>query len=145
MSITNEINDFYYHMSLFELQAFHEGELFKGLSYNSILYLNVIDLTTDCTISKLAKLLNITKSAVTLKINELEKQGVITKTQSSKDKRVYYLTISPDMKHTFSLYDKAIAQIEETLKKKYSKEELQTFEKIMHTISDYDWENFKNE
>lgn len=145
MNISNEMNDFYYHMSLFELQAFREGELFKGLSYNSILYLNVIDLTKDCTVSKLAELLNITKSAVTLKINELEKQGVIIKTQSEKDKRVYYLSASPDMKRTFSLYDKAAVKIEKELKKTYSKEELQTFEKIMHTISNYNWENFKND
>lgn len=145
MSALYELNYFYYHMSLFELQAFSERELFKGLSHNSILYLNVIDVTKDCTVSKLAGLLHITKSAVTLKINELEKQGVITKTQSDKDKRVYYLTLSPGIKCAFSLYDKAFSKIERELETVYSKEELLTFGKIMHTISDYEWENFNNE
>lgn len=43
MTITDKMNSFYYHMSLYELQMMNGSDYFNGLSYNSLLYINVID------------------------------------------------------------------------------------------------------
>lgn len=97
MTITDKMNSFYYHMSLYELQMMNGSDYFNGLSYNSLLYINVIEQLEDCTVSKLAQALHITKSAVTIKINELVRQKLVLKEQSSMDKRVYYLRLSPEI------------------------------------------------
>ena len=95
-------------MSLYELQVMNGNDYYNGLSYNSILYINVMEQMKECTVSKIADALKITKSAVTLKINELVKQGVVIKKQSEKDKRVYYLELSPHMEQVLGIYEMCI-------------------------------------
>lgn len=139
MRIVKAVNDFYYHMALYELQIMNEDNFYYGLSYNSLLYLNVIEQMKDCTVSKLAEALHVTKSAVTLKINELVKIGAVEKKQSDADKRVFYLRLSPHMADTCSIYDKIFEKIEQKLEKQYTKEQLEEFAQILHTISGYEW------
>lgn len=144
MDLVKGINDFYYRMALCELRMMNGGDSFEGLSYNSILYVNVIALTEQCTASKLAEALGITKSAVTLKVNELARQGVIVRTQSEEDKRVYYLSLSPAMEKACGLYDEVFGEINVKLKEHYSEEELNLFGKILSTISEFDWRQIQN-
>ena len=134
MDIVKGVNDFYYHMSLYELQVMNGNDYYNGLSYNSILYINVMEQMDECTVSKIADALKITKSAVTLKINELVKQGVVIKKQSEKDKRVYYLELSPHMEQVLGIYDQVFYKIESELKEKYSQEQLDTFGEVLKTI-----------
>lgn len=141
MQIVDEMNYFYYHMAMYELKIMNGDDYFKGLSYNSLLYINVIDQTPDCTVSRLAQILHITKSAVTLKINDLEKQGVIVKRRSETDKRISYLTLHPDVKKTLSVYDAVFTNIGKRLTEQYSQEQLDTFGEILHRISEFDWES----
>lgn len=112
MTITDKMNSFYYHMSLYELQMMNGSDYFNGLSYNSLLYINVIEQLEDCTVSKLAQALHITKSAVTIKINELVRQKLVLKEQSSMDKRVYYLRLSPEIANIMGLYDEIFQKVE---------------------------------
>lgn len=141
MSFFKDLNYFYYKMSLYELQMANENNPYYNLSYNTLLYLNIISQTKECTITKIAEMLNITKSAVTIKVNELVKQNIITKIQSEKDKRIFYLSVTPEIKKTLNFYDNISKKIEMKLKEKYSKEEMEIFSKILHTISEYEWRN----
>ena len=36
MDLVKEINDFYYHMALYELQVMNGNDYYNGLSYNSL-------------------------------------------------------------------------------------------------------------
>ena len=54
MDIVKGVNDFYYHMSLYELQVMNGNDYYNGLSYNSILYINVMEQMKECTVSKIA-------------------------------------------------------------------------------------------
>ena len=99
----------------------------------------------ECTVSKIADALKITKSAVTLKINELVKQGVVIKKQSEKDKRVYYLELSPHMEQVLGIYDQVFYKIERELKEKYSQEQLDTFGEVLKTICGYEWRNMQDD
>lgn len=145
MKLTSKINDFYYHMSLYELQVMNGGDFFKGLSYNSLLYINVIEQMKDCTASKIADALGITRSAVTIKLNELERQGAIVKEKSETDRRVTYVRLSPGMADLLSIYDQIFEKIEEDLRTKYTTEELDLFMKILQDISGYEWRKVKDE
>lgn len=139
MNLTDKMNSFYYHMSLYELQLMNGGDYFNGLSYNSLLYINVIDQMQDCTVSTLAKALNITKSAVTIKVNELVKQNMVLREQSKIDKRIYYLRLSPEMNRSMGLYDEIFKKAENELRKKYTEDQLGLFGDILQTISGYEW------
>ena len=105
MSIVEEINEFYYRMAIYELEMMNGTDYYHGLSYNSLLYLNIIDQMEACTVSKIAEILHITKSAVTVKVNELVKQGLVVKEQSTEDKRVFYLRLNEDMDKIMKNYD----------------------------------------
>ena len=60
-----------------------------------MLYLNIISAPPGkYTASNIADMLHISKPSVTQKINELEKEGYILKSQSHTDKRAYYLTVT---------------------------------------------------
>lgn len=145
MDITNVVNEFYYHMALYELQVMNGDDYFRGLSYNSLLYINVIEQMEECTVSRIAETLHVTKSAVTMKINELAKQGLVIRRQSSQDKRVYHLELSPDMARVMGIYDEVFMKIEKELKKEYTEEELGQFCRIMQSISSYEWRKMKDE
>lgn len=145
MTITDKMNSFYYHMSLYELQMMNGSDYFNGLSYNSLLYINVIEQLEDCTVSKLAQALHITKSVVTIKINELVRQKLVLKEQSSMDKRVYYLKLSPEIANIMGLYDEIFQKVESDLRTKYTEEQLELFGDILQTISGYNWRQLKNE
>lgn len=145
MSVVDEINHFYYRMALHELQMMNGSDAFSGLSYNSLLYLNVIDVTEDCTVTKLADALSITRSDATLKVNDLVRQGAVLREQSQADKRVNYIRLSPEMSRAMRLYDKLFERIEERLKDQYTPQELSLFEEILHEISRYDWRRIQIE
>lgn len=145
MKLIDEVNNFYYKMSLYELKIMNEGDYYNKLSYNTILYLNVISLTENCTASKLAEALNITKSAVTLKVNEMIKQNLIVKEQSQEDKRVFYIKLSPEMEKAISIYNRIFEKMEKKVMERYTPEELNTFIKILNNISSYDWSEYNGE
>lgn len=145
MDLTKEINYFYYKMALYELQVMNDKDYYQGLSYNSLLYLNVIEQVEQCTVSKIAEMLNITRSAVTIKLNELVKQGAVIKTQSETDRRVFYVRLSPQMEQTVSLYNEIFQKVEPHLRQTYSDEQLNLFGEILRTISNYEWRQIQNE
>lgn len=145
MDIVKEVNNFYYHMALYELQVMNGDDYFHGLSYNSLLYINIIEQMEKCTVSRIAETLHVTKSAVTMKINELAKQGLVIRKQSSQDKRVYYLELSPEITRVMGIYDEVFIKIEKELKKEYTEEELGQFCRIMQSISSYEWRKMKDE
>lgn len=145
MDITRSINHFYYRMAMCELQVMNDEDYYHGLSYNSILYINIIDQTPDCTASRIAQTLNITRAAVTLKLNELIRQGAVVKEQSKEDRRVYYVRLSPKMRDVMNVYDEIFLKIEEDLKKRFTGEQLDTFSQVLGAISEYEWRKIRNE
>ena len=88
------VKKFFYTLSLNELNPMNHNQLCPDVSYNTLLYLDLIYFIPDCTASKIAQQLHISKPAVTSKINDMIAQGLVKKVQSQKDKRVYYLTFN---------------------------------------------------
>ena len=141
MSLTQDVNYFYYRMALEELRAMNQQNSFSSLSYNSNLYLNVIDQLEGCTLSRLAEALHISRAAATLKVNELEKQGAVVKQQSEADKRVFYVKLTPPIRQVLDTYDVMMARAEKTVAARYTKEQLVLFSEILRTVAEQRWEN----
>lgn len=102
------LDKYYYSVTISELQMTNNRLLSPDITYNSQLYLDIIHYTENCTASLLAKMLNISKPAVTSKINELMSLGLVRKVRSSSDKRVYYLKTTDEVSHSYTAYDRAI-------------------------------------
>lgn len=138
MTFLDAVNRFYYAMSLRELQMMKDDGPGRSLTYTSMLYLNVVAYTPACTVSTLAERLQITKSAVTIKVGELTRQGYLTKTRSEDDKRVHYLTISAPMAALFEQYDALCGDIADRLRQTYTADEMALFCRMLASIAEDD-------
>jgi len=134
MLLRDTLNQFFYSMTINELQLMNTKFQSLNITYNSLLYLDIISYTNNCTITFLAQSLHISKSAVTIKINEMVKQGLIIKEQSEDDKRVFYLKLNDNIAAIYQKYDKALYKAIETVDKTYSRQELEIFCQIMSDI-----------
>lgn len=134
MLLQNALNQYFYTMTINELQLMNTKFQSLNITYNSLLYLDIISYTDNCTTTFLAQSLRISKSAVTIKVNELVKQGLIIKQQSKDDKRVFYLKLNDEIADIYRKYDKALYKAIDVVDKKYSEEEIKTFCNIITNI-----------
>ena len=88
MDLRKSLDKFYYSTALCDLRLMNKQFVDENITYNSLLYLELIfTMNGKCTASQIADLLHISKPAVTLKINELIRKGLVTKEPDPKDRR----------------------------------------------------------
>lgn len=128
MNLEKEIARYYYSSALCDLKLMNEKIIEGGISYNSLLYLELIFcMDGKCSVSDIAKLLNISKPAVSLKINELIKQGLVTKKTDPKDKRRNFLYVNDKSMPKYKIYRTQDNLAIKTIKENYTKEEIDKF------------------
>lgn len=137
MNPTKAIDRMYYAIVLNELRMMNETRLYDSITYNSLLYLDLISYTENCTVSLLADALHVAKSSVTLKVNELIKQGMVEKTQSEKDRRIFYLTLRPEILEEFQKLDRASNYAVQQIQKQYTAEEIKVCCEMLDTFSSH--------
>lgn len=130
------LNRLYYDLTLDELRHMNNNNVYPNITHNSLLYLDMISYREKCTVSYLAELLHVSKSAVTIKVNELMKQGLIEKTQSNEDRRVFYLRLAPAVQQDYKRYDRKLKRAAEHLEERYSSEELKKFKDMLKQVSE---------
>lgn len=135
MNMLDTINRFYYDMALNELDLMNQNTQYPDVSYNSMLYLDLIAYKEGCTASYLAQALHISKPAVTAKVNELIRQGYLERLQSDEDRRVHYLKVKPQVAQLYKTYDRKTLYAISRMRQEYSEEELELFCKIMDSFS----------
>lgn len=145
MNISDTINKFFRNITINELKGMNKTFLNPDITYNSLLYLDIISYTPNCTVSYIAQALNISKSAVTIKANELVKQGLITRTQSTTDKRVFYLNMNEEIAKPYETYDKSMDKAIDYIQQRFTENEIETFCVILETIENKYLEGFKHE
>ena len=116
-----------------------------NVSYHSLLYLDLIALKEKCTASYLAQALNITKSAVTIKLNEMMEHGLIEKRQSEEDKRVFYLSVREDIAEEYKQYDRITCRAAQKLAQRFSPQELAKFCEMLEAFDRHYSEEVKGE
>ena len=133
MKLLKVINQFYYDMALSELRMMNEN-LYQHISYTSMRYLDLIAYTENCTASYLAKALHVSRPAVTSKINELVRLGLVEKIQSHEDRRVFYLSVSQEIAEENKRFDRAVQYAVEQVQKQYSDTDVDHFCEILQTV-----------
>lgn len=137
MNPQKSIDRLYYTIALNELRLMNRSEVVKNISYNSLLYLDLISFSQDCTVSYLASVLHVAKSSVTIKVNELVKQGLIEKRQSETDRRVFYLSLTEAAAKDFYKLDLATAYAVEQIQSEYPASKIAELCKILDAFSLY--------
>lgn len=79
-------------MRKFQTQL-RSGDL-KEYTLRQLYYIELIDKNDGISVSELSKTLDVKKSTVSIAINQLIQQGIVKKTQSSEDKRFYFLELT---------------------------------------------------
>ena len=137
MDLKKELDRFYYSTALCDLRLMNEDFVDKNISYKSLLYLEIIySLNGECTASRLAELLHVSKPAVTLKVNELIKQGFVTKKQDETDKRKWYLSVNENDVPKYKFYRAQDDLVIQLLKERFEKEDIDKFCKMLRIMSD---------
>lgn len=135
MTLKDSVNQFYFDMTIKELRSYNTSTSFPNMSHNTLLYLDVIAYKKDCTASFIADAINVSKSAVTSKVNELIKKGYVQKAQSEQDKRIYFLFLSDSMRKEYdelnNRYDIAYKRVEML----YPKEDIEKFCNILNELN----------
>ena len=134
MNIRKELNRYFLAASIEELRASNIDT--HNVSYNSMLYVNIIESKDKCTISYIAKNLNISKSAVTIKVNELEMLGLVKRVKSETDKRVNYLKVTDKVIEICKSYYKNTDKCIKEVNNNYTKTEIDSFCRILKEISE---------
>ena len=136
MNFRDSLNRYYYDVTVSDLRQLSRtggGEL----SYNSIMYLDVISFQNalgKCTVSSLAEVLRVSRSAVTLKVNELVKLGLVEKRRGEEDRRVVYLDLLGPAREAESAYDPPFERAARLVESAYGPEEIETFCAVLETF-----------
>ncbi len=124
-------------LSIAELQQVYKNRESSDLSYHDTLYLNIIEAHPNrYTSSQIADILKITRPALTQKINELTKKGYIIRTQSEKDKRIFYLSVNPKKNYYTDKDREAEIKVSKMLEEKYGKDNVELMCDMLEFLSE---------
>lgn len=135
MDLRDSLNQFYYDTTVSDLKLLSRSGS-GDLSYNSIMYLDVISFQQDrCTVSSLAETLHISKAAATMKVGELLRLGLLERTRSETDRRVLFLRLSPLAAQAVSAYDRPLERAVRLVEAQFTPAQKETFCEILQTLS----------
>lgn len=107
----------------------------NDLTYVQINYLEIIASKKQIMLSELARIMNVSKAAITSIINILLEKGYIIKTPSKSDGRVSYISITDKYKHYRYPGMQLTREFMEKMSEALSEEELGQLKKILYTIN----------
>ena len=141
MDLRKALDTFYYSTALCDLRLMNKQFIDENITYNSLLYIELIyTMNGTCTASKLAELLNVSKPGVTLKLNELLRQGLITKTPDPTDKRKNYLSVNDDAIPQYKVFQRQDSEAIKRITDRFTPEEIGKFCEMLDIISEINFE-----
>ncbi len=144
MELRKSLDKFYYSTALCDLRLMNRQFVDENITYNSLLYIELIyTMNGTCTVSKLADLLNVSKPGVTLKVNELLRQGLITKTPDPEDKRKNYLSVNDDAVPQYKVFRRQDSEAIMRITDRFTPEEIGKFCEMLDIISKINFEELE--
>lgn len=141
MELRKALDAFYYSTALCDLRLMNKQFIDENITYNSLLYLELIfSMNGKCTASKIAELLYVSKPAVTLKVNELIRQGLVTKTVDPEDRRQNFLSVNEEAIPKYKIYRRQDNDAIQKITQRYSEEDIQKFCEMLDIISAINFE-----
>ena len=141
MDLRKALDTFYYSTALCDLRLMNKQFIDENITYNSLLYIELIyTMNGTCTASKLAELLHVSKPGVTSKLNELMRQGLITKRPDPKDKRKSYLFVNDDAIPQYKVFRRQDSEAIKRITDRFTPEEIDKFCEMLDIISEINFE-----
>ena len=141
MDLRKALDAFYYSSALCDLRLMNRSFVDESVTYNSLLYLELIyTLEGRATASQLADMLHVSRPGVTLKINELIRQGLVTKTVDPEDRRKNYLSVNEDAMPKYKVYRRQDNEAVERIRSRFTPEEIDRFCEMLNIISQINFE-----
>ena len=134
MNLRESFFHLYHGINAMEFQT--NSQKSGDLSYRDLMYINLIMFMDDCTVTKLAEIMNISKPAVTMRVNRLIEQGIIIKQKSREDERVNILMLSPATYTRFGENDKRINHALLKICEEYPPEDVKLFANMMDRLAE---------
>lgn len=120
-------------MRKFQTQL-RSGDL-KEYTLRQLYYIELIDKNEGISVSKLAKTMDVKKSTVSVAINQLIDLGIVTKIQSSDDKRFYFLELTPKGNQIMEIHKQVHKNTIKKILKILNSEEVESFVNIVNKIT----------
>ncbi len=136
MKLKDAMDNFYDVITLSEAKHFDKAVFGERLTNNSKLYLDVIVYKKNCTVSYIAEELGIAMPAVTVKVKELEKMGLVSKKQSDDDKRTFHIAPTEAVLAEYKKFDKSYYGVIEEFERTHTKEDSEKFAIFLADITD---------
>ena len=103
-------------------------------SYSYFKYFETIYRLEHPTFLDITKTMNLSKPTVTIMVSKLIEKGLVQKTRSTKDSRVYYLSLTEKGNELASAYDKVFKNFLIEISTLYNKEEMKTLISLLNRI-----------
>ena len=110
------------------------------VSYQDLLYMDIIYFHPETTVSYIADVLNIAGTAVTVRLNRMEKNGWITRTRSESDRRQYIISLTGEAMRMYREYEDEWSTRMDTLCEKYSESKADELLDMLETLTGNDVE-----
>lgn len=134
MDLENEIDRFFVAKLISELRFVKRCSW--DVSYQSLLYLNLIRYCGGSTVGRLADILDIDKSTASRKVDALVRDGMVSKVRDGSDGRVHRLELTPEWSRMYDdddvPYDRAVAR----MLSEFSEEEVSTVCRAMRIMTE---------
>lgn len=134
MNLRESFFHLYHGINAMEFQT--NSQKSGDLSYRDLMYINLIMFMDDCTVTKLAEVMNISKPAVSMRVNRLIEQGLVIKQKSREDERVNILMLSPATYTRFGENDKRINHALLKICEEYPPEDVKLFANMMDRLAE---------
>ncbi|MFD1738108.1 MarR family winged helix-turn-helix transcriptional regulator [Bacillus salitolerans] len=100
------------------------GDDITNEQHYTLRYINSVGI---CTSTELAEVFDVKKSAITGIINRLEERGLIDRKRDDVDRRVIYLSLTPEGKSVYENAQEKICSLVETIITKFDEQEIEAF------------------
>ena len=107
----------------------------SSLSAAEAFAVDVIYLLQEPTIKEFADCLGISQPNATYKVNHLIQKGYVQKTPSQEDRREAHLHVTEKYMRYWEESNQALNRALETLQKRFSPEEVETFTRVLQELS----------
>jgi DNA-binding MarR family transcriptional regulator len=110
------------------------GDL-KEYTLRQLYYIELIDKNQGISVSEISKKLDVKKSTVSVAINQLIEIDIVTKIQSTTDKRFYFLKLTSKGKEIMKMHEQVHKNTIKKILTVLNNEEVENFIKIVDKIT----------
>jgi DNA-binding MarR family transcriptional regulator len=135
MNLVECVEQMYVSIVINELKRMRTGGLYRGVSYNGLLYMDLIRHMDNPTVSSIAQTLGVAKSSVSQKVSELESRGLVNRCRDELDGRVSHVSIAPEAIEDVSAIDAPIRAAMESLSDNYHERDINTLCEMITSVA----------